>query len=273
SLAAYYLGDAETAVQQARQACRIDPAAIPGDYARECGLLLAVVLIAAGEVSAARDVSVSTLALARETGDVHAQANGVTLLAELEMLAGSLAEARAHLSEALRLAGRTGDPSRVLDALRIGADLCAASGQWSEMVTIQTAAITYVADHGLTQSERTARRGEELLRKAVHVLGPERTRAAQERGAAMSLDTVTELMLLLAESGLPADEPPGLAELSARERELVTLVARGRTDSQIAAQLFISVSTVRSHLDRIRDKTGSRRRADLTRLALQVGLI
>jgi hypothetical protein len=37
--------------------------------------------------------------------------------------------------------------------------------------------------------------------------------------------------------------------------------------------LFISVSTVRSHLDRIRDKTGYRRHADLTRLALQAGLV
>ena len=60
---------------------------------------------------------------------------------------------------------------------------------------------------------------------------------------------------------------------SARERELVTLVAQGRTDAQIAAQLYISIRTVRSHLDRIRDKTGCRRRADLTRLALQAGLV
>jgi DNA-binding CsgD family transcriptional regulator len=62
-------------------------------------------------------------------------------------------------------------------------------------------------------------------------------------------------------------------KLSARERELVTLVAQGRTDAQIAAQLFISIRTVRSHLDRIRDKTGCRRRADLTRLALAEGLV
>jgi DNA-binding CsgD family transcriptional regulator len=44
-------------------------------------------------------------------------------------------------------------------------------------------------------------------------------------------------------------------------------------DAQIAAQLYISVRTVGSHLDQIRDKTGCRRRADLTRLALQVGLV
>jgi hypothetical protein len=38
-------------------------------------------------------------------------------------------------------------------------------------------------------------------------------------------------------------------------------------------QLYITVRTVSSHLDRIRDKTGCRRRADLTRLALSSGLV
>ena len=66
---------------------------------------------------------------------------------------------------------------------------------------------------------------------------------------------------------------PDLPQLTSRERELVTLVARGRTDAQIAAQLSISVRTVRSRLDRIRARTGSQRRADLTRLALQAGLV
>jgi DNA-binding NarL/FixJ family response regulator len=47
-------------------------------------------------------------------------------------------------------------------------------------------------------------------------------------------------------------------------RELVTLAARGRTDTQIAAEPLISVRPVGSHPDRIRDKTGCRRRADLT---------
>ncbi len=42
---------------------------------------------------------------------------------------------------------------------------------------------------------------------------------------------------------------------------------------QIAAQLYITVRTVSSHLDRIRDKTGCRRRAELTRLALSAGLV
>jgi DNA-binding NarL/FixJ family response regulator len=70
----------------------------------------------------------------------------------------------------------------------------------------------------------------------------------------------------------PAEPAPGKL-LSRRERELVTLVALGHTNTEIAARLYISVRTVASHLDRIRDKTGCRRRADLTRLAVDEGLV
>jgi DNA-binding CsgD family transcriptional regulator len=88
----------------------------------------------------------------------------------------------------------------------------------------------------------------------------------------MNLATAAEYALMLTAPAAPQAPPGGLAPLSTRERELVTLVARGRTDAQVAAELYLSVNTVRSHLDRIRDKTGCRRRADLTRLALQAGL-
>ena len=95
----------------------------------------------------------------------------------------------------------------------------------------------------------------------------------EERGAAMSLDTAAEYALMLTDPDPPQPAAPGRGTLSVRERELITLVAQGRTDAQIAAQLYISIRTVRSHLDRIRDKTGCRRRADLTRLALAADLL
>ena len=88
----------------------------------------------------------------------------------------------------------------------------------------------------------------------------------------MSLATAAEYALMLTDPG-PPQPGAGAGQLSAREQELVTLVAQGRTDAQIAAELYISVRTVRSHLDRVRDKTGCRRRADLTRLALAAGLV
>jgi DNA-binding CsgD family transcriptional regulator len=90
----------------------------------------------------------------------------------------------------------------------------------------------------------------------------------------MNLATAAEYALMLTAPGpQPSAAAPGAGQLSARERELVALIAQGRTNAQVAAQLYISVRTVSSHLDRIRDKTGCRRRADLTRLALTAGLV
>ena len=67
-----------------------------------------------------------------------------------------------------------------------------------------------------------------------------------------------------------ADGPAGL--LSEREREIVALLAGGATDAQIAERLFLSTNTVRSHLERIRDKTAARRRTELVRYAIQAGI-
>jgi DNA-binding CsgD family transcriptional regulator len=156
-------------------------------------------------------------------------------------------------------------------------------------VTLEAARTTYRRRNDVTVRPLELRRGGELRCQAAHTLGEQTVRAAEERGAAMTLETALELLLMVTEAesresaaataaqdherALRApDRTTGLDQLSRRERELVTLVAQGHTDAQIAGQLYISVSTVRSHLDRIRDKTSCRRRADLTRLALQTGL-
>src|SRR5262245_9905488 len=73
----------------------------------------------------------------------------------------------------------------------------------------------------------------------------------------------------LSESGMAAVR----TRLSDRERQVLALVANGERDQDIADALAISVRTVRSHLDRIREKTGRRRRPDLTRLAIEKGIV
>jgi pSer/pThr/pTyr-binding forkhead associated (FHA) protein len=65
---------------------------------------------------------------------------------------------------------------------------------------------------------------------------------------------------------------PAAPDLSERERQVLGLIAQGLKDKEIGEQLFISASTVRSHLDRIGEKTGLRRRAELTRLAIELGV-
>ena len=53
---------------------------------------------------------------------------------------------------------------------------------------------------------------------------------------------------------------------------MLTEVAGGGTDREIGDRLGISMRTVQSHLDRIRAKTGRRRRAELTSLAFEIGV-
>ncbi|HEX6351954.1 response regulator transcription factor [Actinophytocola sp.] len=69
------------------------------------------------------------------------------------------------------------------------------------------------------------------------------------------------------------DGPSPQLDLSDREVDVLTRLAGGARDEDIARSLKISVRTVRSYLDRIRDKTGLRRRSELTRYAIEHGLV
>ncbi len=71
---------------------------------------------------------------------------------------------------------------------------------------------------------------------------------------------------------LRAEKSTSEYKLTKRERDVLALVAAGERDQDIATQLFIATTTVHSHLERIRDKTGARRRAELTALAYRLGI-
>lgn len=101
--------------------------------------------------------------------------------------------------------------------------------------------------------------------------GAEIIRAVREVAAGNSYVTPTLASFLL-NASLGRSAGPKLV-LSAREREVLSLVAAGEKDQDIAELLHISVRTVRSHLDRIRDKTGLRNRAQLTRYAIEQGIV
>jgi DNA-binding CsgD family transcriptional regulator len=200
-------------------------------------------------------------------------------MTDLDTRMGRVADAGRHLRESLALSTRIGDPFGILNDLDRAGLLCAATRRWPEEITLWAALAARARDDDVGDVPYDARRREEASRQARAALGPAATRAAEQRGEAMSLTTAIELAVMITVTEPPDSAPGGgpggepASRLSPREQELVTLVARGRTDAQIAAELFISVRTVRSHLDRIRDKTGYRRRADLTRLALAEGLV
>lgn len=273
-LAASYLDDLEKALAWGQQAQQIDPATIPGRLARLAGEIVTIALIETGEVAAAQRSCADGLPRARQAGDLRNQAFYLDFMTELDRQAGHMSEAGAHLREALEIASRIGDRLRVISCLDRCGHLCAATRRWAESITMWAAYAACLQDDGIFDLAQDAQHRQEPMRQARDALGPARTRKAEERGTVMSLETAAAFAIIQTEAGPPEPQAlPRLPQLSARERELVTLVAQGRTDTQIAGQLYISVNTVRSHLDRIRDKSGYRRRADLTRLALQADLI
>ncbi len=68
----------------------------------------------------------------------------------------------------------------------------------------------------------------------------------------------------------PGPKPPG--GLTAREAEVLTLLASGLSNAEIAGRLYLSNATVKTHINRIFAKTGARDRAQAVRYAYQHGL-
>jgi DNA-binding NarL/FixJ family response regulator len=101
--------------------------------------------------------------------------------------------------------------------------------------------------------------------------GSEILRAIREIAAGNSYVSPTLAAFVLNGGRSRSADPQ--AELSGQERQVLGLVAAGERDQDIAVAMGISVRTVRSYLDRIRDKVGARRRADMTRVAIELGIL
>ena len=92
-------------------------------------------------------------------------------------------------------------------------------------------------------------------------------------GDALLAPAITRRMIAeFAKRPLPQDEP-ALADLTSREREVLTLIARGRSNAEIGAELFISDATVKTHVKRVLAKLNLRDRVQAVVLAYETGLI
>ncbi len=67
--------------------------------------------------------------------------------------------------------------------------------------------------------------------------------------------------------------PTALSSLTEREREVLALVAAGRSNEEIAAELSITASTAKTHVSRAMAKLGARDRAQLVVIAYETGLV
>jgi DNA-binding NarL/FixJ family response regulator len=95
-------------------------------------------------------------------------------------------------------------------------------------------------------------------------------RVAADGGALFSPSVTRKLIERFASH---VDPPPGLAELTEREREVLRLLARGLSNAEIAAQLVVSEHTVKTHVARVLMKLDLRDRTQAVVLAYESGLV
>jgi len=97
--------------------------------------------------------------------------------------------------------------------------------------------------------------------------------SAVHAGDALLSPAATRSLISRVVRGRSPEPSPEIELLTEREREVLEFVARGRSNQDIAAQLFISPHTAKTHVNRIMAKVGAHDRAQLVILAYESGLV
>ncbi|GAA4960884.1 DNA-binding NarL/FixJ family response regulator [Nonomuraea thailandensis] len=111
-----------------------------------------------------------------------------------------------------------------------------------------------------------------LLKDSGPTLLIEAVRAAAAGDALVSPSITVRLLQHLAQPRRRA-APPSNDPLTDRELDVVRLVARGRTNQEVAGELFVSLSTVKTHLGSIQAKLGVRNRVEIAAWAWESGVV
>lgn len=262
---------------------------------------LALVEASLGDVDHARAHAVEGLAICEEIGEQAYATYNRQMLGFLELSLGDAAKAHAHLADYSIEDGIEG-PKRIamvgeeIAALVQLGELDAASGLVDELERrgIRLNRPTLVATAGRYRGLIRAARGDfdgavEPIEQALAIFGNElpferartllvygevRRRGKQKRAAREALEAAIALFdqvgapLWAAKAHAELARIGGrtaIGELTATERRVADLVAAGRSNKEVAAELFVSVRAVESNLSKVYAKLGVRSRTELAR--------
>jgi len=157
----------------------------------------------------------------------------------------------------------------VMDGIEATRQITSDRGRTGARVLILT---TFDVDEYVFDALRAGASGFALKSRPLdELLNAIRTVAA---GEALLAPSVTRRLIahFAGQPRTPARTPPGLAELTEREREVLSLVAEGLSNAELAQTLHVSLPTAKTHVSRILTKLGARDRTQLVILAYQSGL-
>jgi predicted ATPase/DNA-binding CsgD family transcriptional regulator len=228
-----------------------------------------------GDHERAKRLAERGLAISREIGERQATTSALYTLAILAQTEGEDERARDLLEEGLKLSAELGNEADVAHCLEGLASMYGAEGKivraarlWGAEETLleklEDSVYTYVPDRSLHRSQVSAARAQ--LDEAAWT-------AAWIEGRVMSLEQAVEYALEQEPAPEPAAPEPYLAGLSAREADVLRLVATGLTNAEVAEKLFLSSRTVDWHLSSIYRKLGLHSRAGASRFASEHGLL
>jgi predicted ATPase/DNA-binding NarL/FixJ family response regulator len=228
-----------------------------------------------GDHGRAKRLAERGLALSREVGERQAISAALYTLATLAQAERDHERARDLFEEGLSVSAELGNEADVAHCLEGLASVAAEGGRiaraarlWGAeealLEKIEAAVYTYVPDRSVHRSQVAAARSQ---------LEEEAFAAAWAEGRAMSLEEAIEYALDRSTTPGPNAPETYPAGLSAREVDVLRLVAQGLTNAEVAARLFISSRTVGWHLGSIYRKLGFSSRTEATRFAVEHDLL
>jgi DNA-binding CsgD family transcriptional regulator/tetratricopeptide (TPR) repeat protein len=260
---------------------------LPEGSTTEPGTVLFDVGVRLQQVAVALSLDVANLTAAREwltahdrwlawSGAVNGQAAGHTLWAQYHRQIGDIHQARQHAEEALAHASEPRQPLALLAAHRRLGELATEAGGFADASHHLDASLA-LADACAAPYERALTvLALAELRMTEGDAGGARTLLAAARATFVALGARPALaradVLAARLDAAPGTPPTYPAGLSAREVEVLRLVADGLSNADIADRLFLSKRTVQVHVARILQKTGAENRAGAAAFALRHGL-
>ena len=229
----------------------------------------AVVALLTGRLEAACGLFARCGALAAELGLTPLGARARLMLGYPLLDLGELSAARTALAEGFQMSTDVGDRWFVQLGLGGFVGLAAKTGRPRLALRLAGAAQAYGDVNEFSMPGPMAEIVDRWLVPTRARAGPVGGRLLAE-GRRLSPEQAVALVLANGPDDAP---PPGPRQaLTRRETEVAALVARGLTNRDIAAQLFLSVRTVEVHVDHILTKLGFRTRTQLAAWAYEAGL-